>query len=41
MPTTTIDGHHIQVDDEGFLTDPDGVDRGPGARRSPPRSASS
>ena len=23
MPTTTIDGHEIHVDDEGFLTDPD------------------
>jgi TusE/DsrC/DsvC family sulfur relay protein len=23
MPTTTIDGHQIQVDDEGFMTDPD------------------
>ena len=22
MPTTTIDGHTIQVDDEGFMTDP-------------------
>ena len=22
MPTTTIDGHHIQVDAEGFMTDP-------------------
>ena len=22
MPTTTIDGHHIQVDSEGFMTDP-------------------
>ncbi|MFC4785015.1 TusE/DsrC/DsvC family sulfur relay protein [Nocardioides sp. MAHUQ-72] len=22
MPTTTIEGHHIQVDAEGFLTDP-------------------
>ena len=22
MPTTTIDGHTIQVDEEGFLTDP-------------------
>ena len=22
MPTTTIDGHTIQVNDEGFLTDP-------------------
>ena len=23
MPTTTIDGHEIHVDDEGFMTDPD------------------
>ena len=23
MPTTTIDGHEIQVDDEGFMTDLD------------------
>ena len=23
MPTTTIDGHEIHVNDEGFLTDPD------------------
>ena len=23
MPTTTIDGHEIHVDDEGFLTEPD------------------
>jgi TusE/DsrC/DsvC family sulfur relay protein len=23
MPTTTIDGHTVQVNDEGFLTDPD------------------
>ena len=23
MPTTTIGGHHLHVDDEGFLTDPD------------------
>jgi tRNA 2-thiouridine synthesizing protein E len=23
MPTTTIDGHDIHVNDEGFLTDPD------------------
>ena len=22
MPITTIDGHHIQVDAEGFMTDP-------------------
>ena len=22
MPTTTIDGHHIQVDAEGFMTEP-------------------
>jgi TusE/DsrC/DsvC family sulfur relay protein len=22
MPTTTIDGHTIQVDEEGFMTDP-------------------
>jgi TusE/DsrC/DsvC family sulfur relay protein len=22
MPTTTIDGHTVHVDDEGFLTDP-------------------
>ncbi|MEO5665444.1 MAG: TusE/DsrC/DsvC family sulfur relay protein [Nocardioides sp.] len=22
MPTTTIDGHTVQVNDEGFLTDP-------------------
>jgi tRNA 2-thiouridine synthesizing protein E len=22
MPTTTIDGHRIHVDDEGFMTDP-------------------
>jgi len=22
MPTTTLDGHQIHVDDEGFLTDP-------------------
>ena len=23
MPTTTIDGHEIHVDDEGFMTEPD------------------
>jgi TusE/DsrC/DsvC family sulfur relay protein len=23
MPVTTLDGHHIHVNDEGFLTDPD------------------
>ena len=23
MPTTTIDGHEIHVNDEGFMTDPD------------------
>jgi tRNA 2-thiouridine synthesizing protein E len=23
MPTTTIDGHEIRVDDEGFMTDPE------------------
>ncbi len=23
MPTTTIDGHTVHVNDEGFLTDPD------------------
>jgi tRNA 2-thiouridine synthesizing protein E len=23
MPITTIDGHEIHVDDEGFMTDPD------------------
>lgn len=23
MPTTTIDGHQIQVNDEGFMTEPD------------------
>ena len=23
MPTTTIDGHQIHVDDEGFMTDPE------------------
>jgi tRNA 2-thiouridine synthesizing protein E len=23
MPTTTIDGHEIHVDDEGFMTDPE------------------
>jgi TusE/DsrC/DsvC family sulfur relay protein len=22
MPVTTVDGHHIHVNDEGFLTDP-------------------
>ncbi len=22
MPTTTIEGHHVQVDPEGFMTDP-------------------
>ena len=27
MPTTTIDGHTIHVNDEGFMTDPDGVER--------------
>ena len=35
MPTTTIDGHEIHVDDEGFMTDYDewNEDLGDGARR--------
>ena len=35
MPITTIDGHEIHVDDEGFLTDYDEwtEDLGDGARR--------
>ena len=35
MPVTTIDGHQIHVDDEGFLTEPDEWDEelGHGARR--------
>ena len=40
MPTTTIDGHEIHVDDEGFMTQSDEwtEDLGNGARRA--RSAS-
>ena len=41
MPTTTIDGHEIHVDDEGFMTDHDEWTERPGQARSPPRSASS
>ena len=39
MPITTIDGHEIHVNEEGFLTDPDEWDEDL-AGASPPRSAS-
>ena len=35
MPVTTLDGHQVHVNDEGFLTDP-GAARS-GGRVSPPR----
>ena len=39
MPVTTLNGHQIHVNEEGFLTDPTEWDDDSGPR-SPPRSAS-
>ena len=41
MPITTIAGHDVHVDDEGFLTEYDVWNETLGHRRWPRRSASS